>query len=96
MILSNEPGYYKPGDFGIRTENLILVEPRAIPGAEGDYFGFETLTFAPIDRTLVDCALLTQGEVNWWNAYHAKVVEVLLPQLAGEVRAWVEAACAPL
>jgi Xaa-Pro aminopeptidase len=96
MILSNEPGYYKPGDFGIRTENLILVEPRAIPGAEGDYFGFETLTFAPIDRTLVDCALLTQGEVNWWNAYHAKVAEVLLPQLAGEVRAWVEAACAPL
>ena len=96
MILSNEPGYYKPGDFGIRTENLILVEPRAIPGAEGDYFGFETLTFAPIDRTLVDCALLTQGEVNWWNAYHDKVAEVLLPQLAGEVRAWVEAACAPL
>ncbi|HOA50079.1 MAG TPA: aminopeptidase P family protein [Novosphingobium sp.] len=96
MILSNEPGYYKPGDFGIRTENLILVEPHAIPGAEGDYFGFETLTFAPIDRTLVDCALLTQGEVNWWNAYHAKVAEVLLPQLAGEVRAWVEAACAPL
>lgn len=96
MILSNEPGYYKAGDFGIRTENLILVEPRAIPGAEGDYFGFETLTFAPIDRSLVDCSLLTRGEVAWWNAYHAKVAEVLLPQLDGDVHAWVEAACAPL
>ncbi len=96
MILSNEPGYYKAGDFGIRTENLILVEPRAIPGAEGDYLGFETLTFAPIDRSLVDCTLLTRDEVAWWNAYHAKVADVLLPQLEGEVRAWVEAACAPL
>ena len=96
MILSNEPGYYKPGDFGIRTENLILVEPRDIAGAEGEYFGFETLTFAPIDRTLVDCSLLTRDEVNWWNAYHAQVAEVLLPQLDGDARAWVEAACAPL
>ena len=96
MILSNEPGYYKAGDFGIRTENQILVEPRAIPGAEGDYLGFETLTFAPIDRSLVDCTLLTRDEVAWWNAYHAKVADVLLPQLEGEVRAWVEAACAPL
>ncbi len=96
MILSNEPGYYKAGNFGIRTENLILVEPRTIAGAEGEYFGFETLTFAPIDRTLVDCSLLTRDEVAWWNAYHAKVAEVLLPQLEGEVRTWVEAACAPL
>ena len=54
MVLSNEPGYYKQGEYGIRIENLILVEEREIPGAEGRYVGFETLTLAPIDRTLVD------------------------------------------
>ncbi|MEY4239437.1 MAG: hypothetical protein RL339_2038 [Pseudomonadota bacterium] len=96
MILSNEPGYYKAGDFGIRIENLVLVEPRAIEGAEGDYLGFETLTFAPIDRTLVDQALLTRDEVAWWNAYHAKVEAILAPQLEGEALAWLKAACAPL
>jgi len=96
MILSNEPGYYKAGDFGIRIENLVLVEPRAIAGAEGAYLGFETLTFAPIDRTLVDQALLTRDEVAWWNAYHAKVEALLAPQLSGEVLAWLKDACAPL
>ncbi len=54
MFLSNEPGYYKPGAYGIRIENLVLVEPREIADAEGDYLGFETLTFAPIDKTLID------------------------------------------
>jgi len=96
MILSNEPGYYKAGDFGIRIENLVLVEPRAIDGAEGAYFGFETLTFAPIDRTLVDQTLLTRDEVAWWNAYHARVEAILAPQLTGEALGWLKAACAPL
>ncbi|WP_374284076.1 aminopeptidase P family protein [Novosphingobium sp.] len=96
MILSNEPGYYKPGAFGIRTENLILVEPREIAGMEGEYYGFETLTFAPIDRALVDCSLLTRDEVTWWNQYHAKVEQVLAPQLSGEALAWLKAACTPL
>ncbi len=96
MILSNEPGYYKPGAFGIRTENLILVEPREIAGMEGEYYGFETLTFAPIHRALVDCSLLTRDEVAWWNQYHAKVEQVLAPQLSGEALAWLKAACAPL
>jgi Xaa-Pro aminopeptidase len=96
MILSNEPGYYKAGDFGIRIENLVLVEPRAIDGAEGEYLGFETLTFAPIDRTLVDQSLLTRDEVAWWNAYHAKVEAILAPQLEGAALAWLQAACAPL
>lgn len=96
MILSNEPGYYKAGDFGIRIENLVLVEPRTIEGAEGDYLGFETLTFAPIDRTLVDQTLLTRDEVAWWNAYHAKVEMILAPQLSGEALGWLKAACTPL
>jgi len=96
MILSNEPGYYKAGDFGIRIENLVLVEPRQIDGAEGEYFGFETLTFAPIDRTLVDPALLSVDEIAWWNAYHAKVEAILAPQLNGAALAWLKAACATL
>lgn len=96
MILSNEPGYYKPGEFGIRIENLVLVEERAIPGMEGEWLGFETLTFVPIDKTLVDRDLLTPAEVRWWNDYHAKVREVLAPRLSGEDLAWLEGACAPL
>lgn len=96
MILSNEPGYYKAGEYGIRIENLVLVEPRTMPGQEGEYFGFETLTFAPIDRALVDCTLLTRDEVAWWNAYHAAVEALLAPQLEGEALAWLKSVCAPL
>jgi Xaa-Pro aminopeptidase len=96
MILSNEPGYYETGAYGIRIENLVLVEPREIEGGEGEWLGFETLTLAPIDRTLVDRALLTEPEVGWWNAYHARVREVLAPQLEGEALTWLDAACAPL
>ena len=96
MFLSNEPGYYKVGHFGIRTENLILVEERTIEGAEGRYFGFETLTFVPIARDMVDCALLTRDEVEWWNAYHARVRDLLGPRLDGAALAWLEIACAPL
>jgi Xaa-Pro aminopeptidase len=96
MILSNEPGYYKTGEYGIRIENLVLIEPREIPGAEGEWLGFETLTLAPIDRTLVDRALLSAAETEWWNAYHVRVREVLAPQLEGDALAWLEEACAPL
>ena len=96
MILSNEPGYYKTSEYGIRIENLVLVEERQIEGAEGDWLGFETLTLAPIDRRLVDRALLTPGEIEWWNAYHARVLEVIGPQLEGDERQWLEAACQPL
>ncbi len=96
MILSNEPGYYKQGEYGIRIENLVLVEERAIPGAEGRYFGFETLTFAPIDKALVDTSLLNRDELRWWDAYHARVLEVVGPQLEGEVLEWLRGACAPL
>ncbi|MFN5084838.1 MAG: M24 family metallopeptidase C-terminal domain-containing protein, partial [Novosphingobium sp.] len=89
-------GYYKAGHFGIRTENLVLVEAREIAGAEGEYLGFETLTFVPIDRTLVDQTMLTRDEVDWWNAYHARVEAILAPQLTGADLAWLKDACAPL
>ena len=96
MILSNEPGYYKTGEYGIRIENLVLVEKREIPGAEGEWLGFETLTLAPIDRALVDRSLLSEAEVAWWNAYHAHVRKVLAPEFEGAALAWLEEACAPL
>lgn len=100
MILSNEPGYYRTGAYGIRIENLVLVEERDPPGAQGDWLGFETLTLAPIDRRLVARDLLSQAEIGWWNAYHARVLEVIGPRLGGaqdgEVRAWLEDACRPL
>lgn len=96
MILSNEPGYYKAGEYGIRIENLVLVEERAIAGAEGAFCGFETLTFVPIDRALVDVALLTPAERDWWNAYHARTQALLAPLLDGADLAWLETACAPI
>ncbi|OBV11046.1 aminopeptidase P family protein [Erythrobacter dokdonensis] len=96
MILSNEPGYYKPGAFGIRIENLVLTEEREIAGQEGRYLGFETLTFVPIDRKLIDKALLTASEIAWVDAYHAKVREVLSPRLSGDDLAWLERETQPL
>ena len=96
MFLSNEPGYYRTGEYGIRIENLVLVEPREIEGAEGEFYGFETLTLAPIERRLVDTGLFTPIELDWWNAYHARVLQVIGPQLEGEAKAWLEAQCAPL
>jgi Xaa-Pro aminopeptidase len=96
MILSNEPGYYKAGEYGIRIENLVLVEERKIAGAEGRYFGFENLTWAPIDATLVDMSLLNRDELRWWDEYHAQVMEIVGPQLDGSAKSWLEAACAPM
>jgi Xaa-Pro aminopeptidase len=96
MILSNEPGYYKPGEFGIRIENLVLVEEREIAGAEGHYLGFETLTFVPIDRTLIDTSLLTAEEIAWVDAYHARVRALLAPLLTGDDLAWLERETQPL
>jgi Xaa-Pro aminopeptidase len=96
MILSNEPGYYKQGHFGIRIENLVLVEERQIEGQEGGYLGFETLTFVPLDRKLIDKSLLTVDEIAWVDAYHAKVRALLAPQLEGEDLAWLERETAPL
>ena len=96
MILSNEPGYYKPGEYGIRIENLVLVVDADIKGSEGKYLTFETLTHVPLDRRLVDKSLLTEREIAWWDTYHAKTREILAPQLEGEDLAWLERECAPL
>ena len=96
MIVSNEPGYYKTGEYGIRIENLVLVEPREIAGGEGAFLGFETLTLAPIDRALIAAGLLDEEERAWLDTYHARVLAVIGPQLSAEARAWLEAACAPI
>jgi len=96
MILSNEPGYYKQGHYGIRIENLVLVEERVIEGAEGRYLGFETLTFVPLDRKLIEKALLTAEEIAWVDGYHAEVRALLSPRLEGEDLAWLERETAPL
>ena len=94
MILSNEPGYYKANDYGIRIENLVVVtEPQEIEGGERPMMGFETLTFAPIDLNLVDENLLTAEEKDWLNDYHASVREKILPEIEDtEVRSWLEQA----
>jgi hypothetical protein len=96
MIISNEPGYYKAGEYGIRIENLILVEDRVIDGAESPMLGFETLTFCPIERSLIIPALLTEAERAWLDGYHARVLAVLGPQMQGDDLAWLAAKCAPI
>jgi Xaa-Pro aminopeptidase len=96
MILSNEPGYYKTGAYGIRLENLVLVSETKIEGAEKAMNAFETLTFAPFDRRLVEPRLMTAEEIAWLDAYHARVAEILLPLVAAETRPWLESATRPL
>jgi Xaa-Pro aminopeptidase len=96
MILSNEPGYYKTGEYGIRIENLVLVVEREIDGAEKDMLGFETLTFAPIDRRLVDKDMLEPEELIWLNCYHAHVLAKIGPNLSGADLEWLRAACAAI
>jgi len=96
MILSNEPGYYKTGEYGIRVENLVLVVPVQVEGAEKKTLAFETLTFAPIDRSLIEAGMLTPEEREWLDGYHAKVLEIVGPHVNGEVRDWLTRSCAPL
>jgi len=96
MIVSNEPGYYKTGAYGIRIENLVLVEPRDVAGAEKPMLGFATLTLAPIDRTLIDVDLLSETERGWVDAYHARVAAEVGPLLDGDARSWLDAVTRPL
>jgi Xaa-Pro aminopeptidase len=97
MILSNEPGYYKPGRYGIRIENLLLVTPATkVKGGERAMLGFETLSFAPIDKRLIDESLLTKAEIHWLDDYHAEVLRKIGGGVLPETRAWLEKACAPL
>jgi Xaa-Pro aminopeptidase len=97
MILSNEPGYYKAGAYGIRIENLVLVtEGPTIVGAEKPLNAFETLTLAPIDRRLIEPNLLTAAETQWLNHYHARVREALSPLADAPTQAWLRAATLPI
>ena len=96
MIVSNEPGYYKAGEYGIRIENLVLVEGRTIPGAERDMLGTRTLSHVPIDRTLIVSEMLDGGERDWLNAYHAETLRRIGPLVPDEVQAWLAQACAPV
>ena len=98
MILSNEPGYYRPGHYGIRIENLIFVrEAEEIAGGDMPMRSFETLTWCPIDRRLVVASLLTAEELEWLNAYHTTVREKLMPLITtADVQAWLEIATAPI
>jgi Xaa-Pro aminopeptidase len=97
MIVSNEPGYYKTGAYGIRIENLVAVAPPApVPGGDRDMLSFETLTLCPIDRRLIDRALLGPAEIAWIDAYHAKLAQALSRLLDAEEILWLTAASRPL
>jgi Xaa-Pro aminopeptidase len=97
MMLSNEPGYYKEGHYGIRLENLIVVDPAEnLPGGDIAMHGFETLTLAPFDSRLLRPDLMTRDELHWLDTYHARVLAEIGPMLDGEVLAWLEKATAPL
>ncbi len=96
MILSNEPGYYKAGEYGIRIENLVLTVERHPKSAEGRFLGFETLTFVPLDRTLIEKSLLTSDEITWVDDYHKRVREIVAPQLEGDDLVWLERETQPL
>lgn len=98
MILSNEPGYYRPGDFGIRIENLIVtVDAPALQGADDrQMLAFETLTWVPFDRRLIDVDLLTRAERDWIDLYHADTLRLIGSRLDHATTEWLVAACAPL
>ena len=95
MIVSNEPGYYKTGAYGIRIENLVLVQP-ADGGGEREMMCFETLTLAPIDRNLVEPSLLDDDEIDWLDDYHARVRETLTPLVDPDTAHWLAAATQPI
>jgi Xaa-Pro aminopeptidase len=96
MLLSNEPGFYAPGQFGIRLENLVLVQPADLPNATRPFLAFETITLAPFDRRMIARALLTPAEVGWLDAYQARVLSEVGPLLDPESRDWLITVCVPL
>jgi Xaa-Pro aminopeptidase len=96
MVLTNEPGYYKAGDFGIRTENQLVVVEQPVAGAEATVLAFESMTLVPMDRKLLDFDLLTDAEMDWLDRYHARVRESVSPLLPADTRAWLERETAPI
>ncbi|MEM8804075.1 MAG: M24 family metallopeptidase, partial [Pseudomonadota bacterium] len=96
MILSNEPGYYLQDAFGIRIENLIVVREAEEMGDKRDQLDFETLTFVPLDRRLIDTAMLARWEIDWIDRYHAQVRDKMAGRVSADALGWLEAATAPL
>ena len=96
MIVSNEPGYYKEGGYGIRMENLVAVVPSEPGEDDSPFYELETLTLAPIDRSLIDPAMMTGPELDWLNAYHRRVRDEIGPRLDEATRVWLETATAPI
>jgi Xaa-Pro aminopeptidase len=91
MLISNEPGYYQEGDYGIRIENLVLVQE-----GQGGMLSFETISFAPIDRSLIVAEMLDDAQKAWLDAYHAHTYDVVAPHVDADVREWLAQQCAPL
>lgn len=96
MLLSNEPGYYKAGEYGIRIENLMLVVEHTPAGGDATMLAFQTTSFVPIERRLIEPALLTPDERAWLDAYHAETLRRAAPLLDADTRAWLEEKCAPI
>ena len=94
MILSDEPGFYAPGQYGIRLENLLLAQPAELPAAKKPFLRFETLTLVPFDRRLIERDLLTAEEIAWIDRYHARVEAEIGPRLDAAARGWLAVACA--
>ncbi|QDH17879.1 aminopeptidase P family protein [Swingsia samuiensis] len=96
MIVSNEPGYYQAGDYGIRIENLMLVKQAQNPKSTKHFLEFEVLTYTPIDRELIDLSLLNEDEVSWINTYHSNTFSKIAPEVEPEVQEWLKKVCEPL
>ena len=96
MVVSNEPGYYKTGAYGIRIENLLVVRAADMPDAERTMLEFETLTLSPIDRNAMAVDLLSEAEKAWLNAYHQRVYDALSPQVDDPTREWLDEATRPI
>jgi Xaa-Pro aminopeptidase len=94
-ILSNEPGIYREGEYGIRIENLILCQKKK-QTTFGSFLGFETLTLCPIDKKLINKEILTSDELEWLNKYHETVLEKLSPYLMDDVLEWLKVQCSPI
>ena len=96
MIVSNEPGYYKTGAYGIRIENLVAVKRARRSGGKREMLEFETITLCPIDRAMIEPKLLDADERSWLNAYHDRVRKTLSPKLDARARKWLVAATRPI
>ena len=96
MVLSNEPGFYLPGAYGIRLETLVLVRPATQADSTRAFLEFETLTLAPFDRRLIDPALLGETDTALLDSYHAEILQQIGPYLPADAQKWLQTACAPL